>query len=77
MALSIAYFLRNNLITFLSYFLAGNLAFIISFSPEGASPIWPASGVSAATTIILGYNALVGVFLASCLLNFFNLVKIL
>lgn len=63
-------FIRNNIITFLGYFIAGKLAFLISLSPEGASPIWPASGISAASIIILGYNALPGIFLGSMGLNF-------
>ena len=54
--------LLNITILFFAYFLPAKLGFLLALPPDGATAIWPASGIAAAGIILLGYGALPGVF---------------
>lgn len=58
-----------NFILFFAYLLPGKFAYLLALPPDGATPIWPSSGICAAGVILLGYRTLPGVFLGSLVLN--------
>jgi integral membrane sensor domain MASE1 len=45
-----------------AYFLAGTIGDLLSLEPSNSSPVWPASGVALAMTLIYGWRILTGLF---------------
>ncbi len=68
--------LLNITILFFAYFLPAKLGFLLALPPDGATAIWPASGIASAGIILLGYGALPGVFLGSIIANLHDTLSI-
>ena len=54
------------------YFSAGWMGLAFAVPPGNASVIWPASGISVAALLLLGYRVWPAVWIASCLVNLAN-----
>lgn len=46
-----------------AYFITGKLSLLLAIPPGFSTPVWPAAGIALASTLIIGYSALPGVFL--------------
>jgi hypothetical protein len=51
------------------YAVVAKVSFLITIPPGNVSPIFPAAGIALAAVMILGRNALVGVWLGSFIAN--------
>lgn len=51
------------------YFLAGRLGVALAMPGTNITPVWPPSGIALAAVLLLGHQALYGIFLGSAILN--------
>jgi PAS domain S-box-containing protein len=54
----------------LAYFVAGRIGLALAFANQGASAVWPASGVAVAAAVLMGPVALPAVAIGAFLVNF-------
>ena len=64
--------LRINLLSCLTYCIAGYIGLALAIPPSNASPIWPASGVALAFILIKGNRSLPGLLIGAYLVQLYS-----
>jgi len=55
------------------YVITAKLGFLLAVPPGNITAIWPPSGIALAATLLYGWRATIGIWIGSCLVNFWTL----
>jgi len=66
------HFFYSNLFIACAYFLLGYFGTLLAATPSNVSPIWPASGLALASTLVYGKRILPGVFFGALIIHIYS-----